>query len=179
MNHHTFPIDWPPLKTAYKNICPDISGVYKDLGISDAKGKCQVRDGYTYGYCYSLSAELLSTHIDTSETTRAEIIQDGDSRLEVIVSDGQKEIHRQSLLLERGDYECREDGVWVTHPKRAFADGTGYASDRIRVGFLKSEDGALVMQEKGSSFGLGLYIIPVIGSWTQWYRWEPVELGEK
>ena len=119
-NHHIFPADWSPVKTDYTNICPDISGIYKDLGISDAKGKCQVRDGYSYGYCYSLSAELLSAHIDTSETARVEIIQDGDLQLTVRVSDGQKEIHRQSLLSERGDYQCQKDGLWVSHPKRIF-----------------------------------------------------------
>lgn len=79
----------------------------------------------------------------------------------------------ESRILQRGDHYRCEDGWLLLETSRWVAENvSGFESTTYR--FRKTNDGSMVVQVSSSGVGV-VFVVPVAGSSTEWYRFLQTE----
>jgi hypothetical protein len=163
-----YPRTWPNLALTNGMDCPDISGTFKEIG------------AYTYKYFEHQPLESLTYRLVGSPATTTAIVEisrwDEDALL-VEVRNGSVAGKSHKLSRSRGDFSCDAQGVSLNPKVIQGAEGVGGARVTLKLGLKKAIDGSLVGEERMSSVGLVMWVIPITGDQTYWFRWQSVVLG--
>jgi hypothetical protein len=171
-----YPEDWAPLASADSGTCQNITGKYR--AISEplpyyTRTCANVGKGW---YCRSLPEDLADIRRPITEDTWVEI--NGSDRTELRVTVWTKDTIQNSITLRAAakQFECGDDGAVVKiEPEFMAGDGAIGINTGFEYSFRKATDGSLVMKETTSGGGLIFLVIPVAGSSTQWWKWQPLE----
>ena len=164
--HAVYPADWPSLSSGAADGCPSLAGVYRNAG------ERAVPKGGSPQY----SPPYLSSHFfaDTAAAARAVAVRisgDADAGLSVSLL-GATALLAPRDLRRQTHYRC-EDGWLLLESSRWLAENvSGFESMTYRL--RKADDGALVVQVDASAVGV-VFLVPVAGRSTEWYRFLPAE----
>jgi len=170
-----YPADWPPLKPegSFANACPVISGRYKAISLpSEGYNECHNSIG-KYGYCRSLPQELLGISVEPTISTWVNIDQKDTTQLDITIGDGDTVVYRGILRGDKKEFSCHDNMLFLKQDENAPVTGGTLAKYYYEKIFQKAADGSLVMQEVASTAGFTVFVIPVVASSKEWYRWLP------
>jgi hypothetical protein len=163
----TYPGSWPEIAFDPSE-CPDISGVYDDVGSS---ALALERSDYAYVdrlslYFFELSGDA-QTAFGGIVTTAVSHPVDGSMLIES--TDAQDQVVTRTLEFDI-DYTCRDGRIWVSDRRTEGGEGA-FIVGRARIGLARTEAGSLVGETREKFAGFA-FIIPVIGSETDYVLWE-------
>lgn len=193
--HRQYPADWSQLGNENSgDICPVISGFYKEFGEIPCSHGQQHNDVKFRYLSYQLLSTITSARVESEEKLTCksaisgnilELLQPEDNQLQIRMweLDGNTKtiLHEQILDMKKGDFTC-EDG-FMNIRKRRLADSyivANFFGSKIRS-FSVSEDGWLIMNSYSSGLGHNMLEIGHYFMFgrkreiTSWYRWEPVD----
>jgi len=165
-SHAVYPGDWASLSPGAADGCPSLAGVYRNAG------ERAVPEGGSPQY----SPPYLSSHFfaDTAAAARADrvrISDDGNAEITIALL-GDDALPAPRVLQRQTHYRC-EDGWLLLESSRWLAENvSGFESMIYRL--RKANDGAMVVQVDSSAVGI-VFLVPVAGSSTEWYRFLPAE----
>ena len=154
---NAYPKNWPEVLNTGSE-CPDISGIYKDRGLST-----------TYNINFK---EYLANRLDNSDitfqahTTRIDKINDSAYSVVALNAQG-KTIETFILSRDTGDYECMEGKIWLKIIRDPWNLLAGHVGSITQIGYTKAIDGTLIGEERN---GAKLQFSQVF-----WYQWQQVE----
>jgi hypothetical protein len=163
----SYPQQWPTrLPVVEQRHCADIAGTYSNLG----------RYIHKYGTDNQSSpTELLAFRLTKQVAWVGEVrlsLVDSDS-LVVELLDNTKVVTKITLLKSLKQFDC-DHGVLVLPPDRwSNGDGTGGYRASMRLSLQKAVDGSLIGEDRLFSIGAVLWLVPIAGSQTYWWRWSP------
>lgn len=164
--HAVYPADWASLSSGAADGCPSLAGVYRNAG------ERAVPEGGSPQY----SPPYLSSYFfeDTAAAARADRVRisgDANAGLRIELSGGEAS-PAPRVLQRQTHYRC-EDGWLLLESSRWLAENvSGFESMTYR--FRMATDGAMVVQVDSSAVGI-VFLVPVAGSSTEWYRFLPAE----
>jgi hypothetical protein len=171
-----YPEDWAPLTITGRSTCHNITGKYRAISepLSYYNRPCtNVGEGW---YCRSLPESLIGMKKLVTEDTWVEIKGINGTELRIIVGTKGAIQDKITLGAAANQFECGEDGVVVKIESKFMAgDGAIGINTGFEKSFRKATDGSLVMKETTSGGGVIFLVMPVAGSSTQWWKWEPLE----
>ncbi|OOG41831.1 hypothetical protein B0B52_10950 [Polaromonas sp. A23] len=160
-----YPKGWPLVESADTN-CPNLSGDYQNRGsysYSPLGGSHYL--AYRFGMHVNTVREL-----DAIDTIRIHPVED-DAVLVEARSSGVVVMSRR-LSFKTKELSC-SSGAMVFAPATAKTlDGFGTAVKKSTVWFKKGVDGSIIGEENSSTAAAALYVVPIVGSQTFWYRWK-------
>lgn len=150
-----YPRGWPHLARQASG-CPDLTGRY----INDAQ----------YSYLPTPAANGLLERLD-GKRGRAISLRSLPQQLVIEAEPASGEPYRRTLSMAAGDFSC-VDGALVLKPIiESAAEGVGgYRSER-RLGLRRAANGDLIGEDRLFSIGAVVWLVPIAGSQTFWYRW--------
>jgi hypothetical protein len=158
----SWPGDWPPLTSIKAPECARIEGTYADAGQSV----------YSQAYPWQRSLSNRLIHFSPRAAgARVRIAQSPDE-LQVEVTDGSLVLKRGTLSRVAGDFECDEEGIWIKAATKTASDEFGYTRSSISMGLRPAGGGVLAGQERNRTFGMVLWVVPVLPTQRIWYRWD-------
>lgn len=163
-----YPSGWPVLLSDNsQSNCLQIAGVFKNDGRFS-------QNRYDYKPFVPLNRFFFDNEIGSAADRRSVNLRwETPSRLYV-----EAEVNSQvvSKILDSGvgDFVCKDGALWLRHEIDKVGEGVGGYRAETSIGFRISFSGELVGEEKLSSMGLFLWIIPVWGYQTFWYSWIPL-----
>jgi len=162
---NAYPKGWEPCaEIASSGICADLSGNYQDRGdYSDL-----IKDSDSN----SLSKRL--TRFDWQAESVRLSVPDSDSIL-VEILEGKSVKHSATLRRSRGDFDCEPRGTKIHARTYSGSDFGGYSKSHVRLYLRTSVDGSLIGEERNTGGGVLLWLVPVGGVQTIWFRWKKVE----
>jgi len=166
-DNYPWPRDWPALpENSLQAGCPRLDGLYAN------RGEKTVRP--VYDIDSELSQQLLRVSPKT-RGARVQLRQATPDVLEVVVleADGQ-EFRRETLLSNRGDFECKAGTLWLREVTTVMKDGTGIGRNTTRFGLSVAADGTLAGQQKMFAAGAVAWLVPIVQTMDSWYRWDKV-----
>jgi hypothetical protein len=148
-----YPADWPQRAPVTKgDVCPDISGTYKNAGQSAAEEHQRL----------NLSDVLLIPGIDVRILT---LEHDG---ADIVVSrdlDGERGgLHLATLSSDARDFFCDEGRIWIAASNWSDPGGDGalvLARESTTVGLSKTDDDSLLAEIKDKTSGVVMVAVPL------------------
>ena len=196
-----YPSDWAVRKTGLPSDCPEIAGVYENIGehTSAPAFECQKSSNSRYkddrniqsDDCkllgYNLLVKKFSSESQGSpkrylirDATHVQITQSDNSLLVVLWGKNYKdeavELESQMLSRKTGDYTCASGTLTIAGYSRVvflIAAGALVTSNRT---FSKGEDGALVVNLESHGIGYWMAVPLRIDPTNTWVRWLPAPL---
>jgi len=160
-----YPKEWEPRTViASASICADLTGNYQNWG----DFSYLVKDSDTNSLSKRLTrvawqAESVRLSLPDSDTIVVEILE------------GQEIKHSATLRKSNGDFGCDSRGTVIDDRGYSGADGGGFYKSHVRLYLRASRDGALIGEERNTSGGALLWVVPVGGVRTMWFRWKKVK----
>ena len=174
------PSSWPKEKASLSE-CPDISGTYKNIGVSDEEGYCSIAEnGEIQSEC------ILSLLLETSwgdmtrkipgldlVDTAVEIDKTRDGVFKVKLYKNKQAIHEFTLGQGGRSYECKDGGIYLADLEAAYPT---YSLIHVWGGFtLKPcDDSSLALELDMKAAGY-TFLIPFYGHVQKWYKWECIK----
>lgn len=159
--HSVYPVEWGGFSPVVGNSCPSLAGVFQNAGERSVPEGGSPRYSPPYLASYFLA--------DSAAAARANRVRvTGDAEAELAVELLGEEPPLEPRILQRGDHYRCEDGWLLLETSRWVAENvSGFESTTYR--FRRTNDGAMVIQESSSGVGV-VFVVPVAGSATEWYR---------
>lgn len=156
----SYPTKWPTVQNSRG--CPDLTGSYMPIGL--------------YSNLPEIDSNNLPSRMRLGSSTSGPIILESSlGALKAIVTnvDGTKRFE-VTMHEASNDFSCA-DGALVLRPivQRGAGGTGGYRSERTLF-LRRANDGSLIGEDRLFSVGAALWIVPIVGSQTYWYRW-PLE----
>lgn len=141
--------------------CPNLDGEYENVA--------------HYSYLVDTDANKLAERLAWGRAATVIIRSEGD-QLNLVFQGSQGERFFRKLSAP-ADFECLDGGLVLRPMKASGADGTGgYRSER-RLMLRRAVNGDLIGEERLVSVGALLWVLPIVGSQTYWYRWRRATAG--
>jgi hypothetical protein len=138
--------------------CPDLSGSWANKG--------------TVSFSQGSWSGLLSYQLTKGFATPAVVgISARQNQLVVEFDPGNPSGKIAATLRPGEDFKCEQGALWLQPKIRSDAGGLGGYRATTVLGFRRTTNGNLIGEERLSSVGAALWVIPVVGSQTFWYRW--------
>lgn len=151
----SYPNYYGKLPTLGTTECPNISGTFTNEGNAS--------------HSYSPLDGLLSYYLagPKPKPSKVNIISKPD---QISISFDGKYVKDLKI---GNDYTCQEGAIWLKPIISGGAEGLGgYRAEKV-LGLRKALNGNLIGEDRLSSVGALLWVVPIIGSQTFWYRWWP------
>ncbi len=169
-----YPSTWSKLIPSEENKCPDISGLYDNLGVRSSLFGEQNAPLH-----FGRLSKLLGLEVGNKEWTdtlnRMQFVQRSDS-IEIFLWNKEKLISKK--LFSKSELVCNSEEIKLNIRHKTgigeYRDisGLGFASGSLYL--AKSIDGYLVIKETGTVVDFILLLPLDITNYTDWYRFSPV-----
>ena len=163
-----FPKNWSPVKTS-GGLCADISGYYENKGAAS-----YVPSGGAQYLHYRFDLEPKFPLLDTEhDVIRLQCIDD-KSVLVTQIRSGVP-IATRDLVLSVEGYRLASNSLTFPERRESGADGTGGYTVGIDFDLLVSDDGSLIGRQHQVGVGAVLWLVPMAGAQTFWFKWSRAE----
>jgi len=161
----TYPASWPALDKRDSG-CPNLTGQFSNRG------------NYTYAplggssfLSFQLGIPLTERQFSAVDAVRVSPMENGVLMVEAMSSGAAVATRRLSLA--NGDYSCNGGAFVFSAKSETQADGFGVARKSSTLSLMRGNDGSIIGEERSSTLAAAMYVIPMGGVQTFWYRWHP------
>jgi len=158
------PSDWT-LVTQPSDLCEQLSGEYRNYGSSTYSPK----GGSPFlAYRFGMNVKYVQD-LESIKTVKIKCIDNAVIELHAIRTNAT--VLTRKLLRENGDWDIEKGKIIFPTVNESTVDGFGgyQASSTFRLSI--GSDGSLIGEDNRGSLGLALWLIPVGGTQTFWFRW--------
>lgn len=156
--HNSYPANWAPLQLSSSIECPNIAGTYINKG-----------EGDNPKYEPELSWHLFRNSAPWKEATHISFEQNDNKLLNITLWNEEKRIFNKQLNNTSNEFICEEGLLKIK--TREYLNREGVLGTEWSVlGLVRSENYLVVKNESGA-IGM-MFIVPVAGSGTNWYRFK-------
>jgi hypothetical protein len=148
-----------------KSLTCDISGTYMTEGICSYITVCE---------SLSLFERLSGMREKVADGRSITITQVSANEMEMSVKTTQGVVTKH-LSSVKNDFTCENGVIWIKQGGLFHAEGVGVANRKYVMGFAKAVDGSLIGEHRNSGWGLLMWAVPIAGTQTLWYKWDPAE----
>lgn len=159
-----YPAEWPVVST--ESGCPDITGDFANRGNYSYSPL-----GGSHFLAFQLDIPLTNHQFSVVEHVRIQWIKDGEFLVEALSSSNS--IAQKQLSLAAGDFSCDTGALVFPSKSETNADGFGVAAENRVLLLRRASDGSIIGEERSSVAALAMYVVPMGGVQTFWYRWLP------
>jgi hypothetical protein len=157
-----YPERWSGLLPAAKD-CPSITGIFYNQGEED-NPESSARPIY-------LSSLVFLDMKDSKSIEKIEISEPEVGVIEIKTRNKNQLEYMRRLSAKNNDYHCEGGAVKISSSEVVSEQVAGLQFDSFY--FYKSLDQSLIVKHTSSGLGLVLLVIPVGGSLSTWFRFEP------
>ncbi len=157
---------WPVANYDEAMICPDISGVYKNIAEYLRKSdRGEQEDNLWYRLTGIKGKDYHDKKIKIHPIIENQIVVD------ILV--GETVIRSKTLAQKAGDFDCDGGRIWLRKRIYSAIEGTGGYRNEAKFGIERANDGSLIGEDHLTGTGALLWVIPVLGTQSTWFRWMP------
>jgi hypothetical protein len=159
-----YPKGWPTIQISQG--CPDLTGSYQTIGEYSYQQR-----RHSNNLLARIGGSLFNLDLITLESLTLES-SPGFLRVTVINSSGDK--IEKTLSESSGDFSCEEGALIFSPVIQKIGDGTGGYRASQRLSLKKVNDGSIVGEDRLFNIGAVMWLVPIAGFQTFWYRWHPI-----
>ena len=176
-----YPKDWPEIEKDIKNNCVSLSGVYSNSG-EEAYTNVDTQLGRSAWLIraiprylgQALLPDLLETHnIDPKWATRIELHNEDAETIEIVLWKDKEEIYKKKWH-KNIDYKCKKYYIAIKDSLDADSH-MKTAKGKVKKVIALAKDKTLVLHQKYTEKGLGLFFVPYIQTEDNWYKYQFVQ----
>jgi hypothetical protein len=173
-----YPKEWPDIDKDTKSKCLNLSGVYSNSG-EEAYTNVDTQIGRSAWLAraiprylgQALLPDLLETHnIDPKWATKIELKTEEKGVIEIVLWKENEEIFKTQWY-QNIDYKCKR--YFITTKGSLNADShMKTAKGKVKKEISLAKDRTLILHQKYTEKGLGLFFVPYIQSESNWYKYQ-------
>ncbi len=153
-----YPKSWPLFPPTSSKDCPNLSGKYQNLA--------------TYSFLPAYEANSLSRRLGlATDDVKSITLTHSLNTLTIETLDNKNGVDKLVLSQSANDFTCSDGAITLPPVVVKAGDGTGGYRSTRRLFLWRAADGSLVGEDKLFSVGALLWLVPIVGGQTFWYRW--------